>query len=63
MDLTLLSGLTALTELDLGFNGVSDLTPLSGLTALTDLELGGNDVSDLTPLAGPDRADEPGTSE
>lgn len=51
-DLAPLSGLTALTSLDLAGTRVSDLTPLADLTALTHLDLGETNVSNLTPLAG-----------
>ena len=58
-DLGPLSGLAALTSLDLGGSrGLSDLSPLSGLAALTALKLSGCvGVSDLGPLSAgcPDR--------
>ena len=52
-DISLLSGLTGLTELDVGMNQwISDLSPLSGLTNLTKLRLEVNQISDLSPLSG-----------
>ncbi|MBP3956318.1 protein kinase [Gemmata sp. G18] len=52
--LTYLSGLTALTYLELRYcKGVTDLTPLSSLATLTNLDLSFCDgVTDLTPLSG-----------
>lgn len=51
-DLTPLSGLTNMTELNLNDNTwVSDLSSLSGLTGLTTLRLSGTSVSNLSPLA------------
>ena len=44
------SGLTALTELDLGYNSISDISPLADLTALENLYLSGNPISDYAPL-------------
>ena len=50
-NVSLLSGLTQLTSLDLGGNNVSDISPLAGLTNLKSLFLGGNSVSDISTLA------------
>ena len=47
-DLTPLSGLTSLTDLDLRLNCISDLFPLLGLNALVDLFLEYNPLSDTT---------------
>lgn len=44
--------LTALTELDLSYCGISNIGALSNLTELTDLNLSGNSISDITPLSG-----------
>ena len=55
-DAGFLAGMTALTHLDLGDNGIEDLTPLSGLSELRHLVLSGNpslrDIAPLTPLSG-----------
>ena len=51
-DLTPVSGLTELTELNLSFGEFSSLWPLEELTGLTRLDLSCNDVSDLRPLSG-----------
>ncbi len=51
-NITPLSGLTNLKELDLGSNSISDITPLSGLTRLAWLDLAYNSISDITPLSG-----------
>ncbi|BDR55270.1 hypothetical protein KIMH_13810 [Bombiscardovia apis] len=58
-DITALTNLTSLTEINFGTgimstvgNLVSDLTPLAGLTNLTTLQLDNNNISDLSPLAG-----------
>ena len=50
-NLSPLSGLTHLRELNLGFNNISDLSPLSGLTHLTRLDLRNNTIGDLSALA------------
>lgn len=52
IDISPLSGLTNLRELDLSGNQISDLTPLAKLTNLTELQLSRNQISDLRPLAG-----------
>ena len=44
------NGLTALTELHLWENSISDISPLAGLTSLTELHLWKNPVSDISPL-------------
>lgn len=51
-DLTPISGLTELTELNLSFSDFSSLWPLEELTGLTQLNLSYNDISDLRPLSG-----------
>ena len=52
-DLSPLSGLTKLTELNLFRNTIADLSPLSNLTELIELDLSGNVyISDLSPLSG-----------
>jgi internalin A len=53
-DLSVLSGLTALTSLDLSYCGrLTDLSVLSGLTALTSLNLSGcEQLADLSVLSG-----------
>ncbi|WP_158099071.1 leucine-rich repeat domain-containing protein [Flavonifractor sp. An100] len=50
-DLSPLSGLTDLKELNLMGTGAVDLTPLAGLTNLEDLKLANPEISDLSPLA------------
>jgi serine/threonine-protein kinase len=44
--------LTSLTELDLGYNQISDLSPLAELTKLEILAVNINQIADLTPLKG-----------
>ena len=51
-DLSPLTGLTNLKNLDFGSNAVSDLSPLAGLTNLRVLYIYNNPISDLSPLAG-----------
>ena len=51
-DLSPLSGLTALTLLDLEGNNISDISALSGLTNLIVLYLGDNSISDISALSG-----------
>jgi hypothetical protein len=46
-----LSGLSALTTLDVSNTNVADLAPLRGLSALTTLFVSGTPVADLTPLS------------
>ena len=55
VDIRVLTGLEAatnLTELLLGFNSIADISPLKGLTNLTELFLDYNSISDISPLAG-----------
>ena len=49
-DITPLSRLTNLTELDLWGNEIVDLSPLSNLTSLTELILVGGRFEDISPL-------------
>ena len=51
-DLSSISGLSELTELDLTGTGVTDLSPIAGLTKLEELDLANPDLADLTPLMG-----------
>ena len=52
-DVTLLSTLTELTDLDLSGNRIGDIGPLSTLVNLTRLDLGFNlDIEDVSPLSG-----------
>ncbi|MFC2083414.1 leucine-rich repeat domain-containing protein, partial [Candidatus Bipolaricaulota bacterium] len=51
-DLSLLSGLTGLTYLNLSQNGLTNIGPLSGLSNLTSLYLTGNTISNVSPLSG-----------
>ncbi len=51
-DLSPLSGLTALTWLDLAGNSVEDVTPLSGLTRLAVLIVEVNKIQDMRSLSG-----------
>ena len=51
-DVTLLSTLTELTDLDLSGNRIGDIGPLSTLVNLTRLDLGFNlDIEDVSPLS------------
>ncbi|TKJ36356.1 MAG: hypothetical protein CEE38_11085 [Planctomycetes bacterium B3_Pla] len=50
-DISALSGLAALTWLNLGDNRITDISALSGLTNLETLTLYGNQVADITALA------------
>ena len=50
-NVSLLSGLTQLTSLDLGGNNISDISPLAELTNLTSLYLYDNSVSDISAMA------------
>ncbi len=47
-----LSGLMELMDLDLSGNQISDVSALSGLMDLTDLDLSGNQISDVSALSG-----------
>ena len=49
-DLSSITGLTQLTQLNLGNNKISDVTPLTKLVNLTKLRLKGNPISDTAPL-------------
>ncbi len=49
-DLSVLSGMKGLEELQLGNTPVSDVTPLAGLTKLKTLELKDTAVTDFSPL-------------
>lgn len=51
-NLSPLSGLTALTLLDLEGNNISDISALSGLTNLIVLYLGNNSISNISALSG-----------
>ena len=51
-DVGVLSGLTALTSLNLSYTKVADVNALSGLTALTSLDLGSTGVADVSALSG-----------
>ena len=51
-DIDALRGLTALTNLDLGFNEIEDIAALRDLTALTKLNLSKNQIEDISPLSG-----------
>ncbi len=50
-DISALSGLTSLTELDLTSNSITDISVLSGLTSLSDLWLGDSSISDMSALS------------
>ncbi|HNI45372.1 MAG TPA: COR domain-containing protein, partial [Chitinophagales bacterium] len=50
-DVSPLSGLAALTTLDLDNNHLTDVSPLSGLAALTTLRLHNNQLMDVSPLS------------
>ncbi len=49
-DLSPITNLTELREIDLGGNSISDLSPITKLPNLRTLYLGGNSTSDLSPL-------------
>ena len=51
-DVSVLSGLTNLTDLELTNNQISDVSPLRGLTNLSTLRLALNFISDFSPIAG-----------
>lgn len=51
-DISALSALPYLTELDLFKNEITDISALSGLVHLTKLNLGYNHIVDISPLAG-----------
>ena len=50
-DLTPLTGLTELRDLNLARNEIEDIGPLAELPGLTSLSLTGNPIRDITPLA------------
>ena len=50
-NISLLAGLTNLTELRLGFNLIADISPVAGLINLKSLDLTGNSVSNIAPIA------------
>ena len=50
-DITALFGLSALQELDLGYNQISDISVLSELITLKELNLSCNQISDISALA------------
>ena len=49
-DLSIIIGLTQLTQLDLRNNQISDITPITKLVNLKKLQLEGNPISDTSPL-------------
>ena len=49
-DISALSDLTLITDLNLSENDIKDLSPLSGLKNLNMLDLSGNNISDLSKL-------------
>ena len=51
-DVSPLSGLASLTDLNLRYSKVTDVSPLSGLTSLTYLDLRYSKVTDVSPLSG-----------
>jgi len=51
LDVSPLSGLTSLTDLQLYSNAIEDITALSGLTDLENLRLNGNSISDISALS------------
>ena len=51
-NLSPLSGLTQLTDLDLRHHRITDISALSGLTNLQDLKLNDNQISDISALRG-----------
>ena len=51
-DISVLSGLTNLTNLDLYANQIRDISALSGLTNLTNLELRASHIADISALSG-----------
>jgi len=52
LDISHLSGLINLTNLEITAEHISDISPLSGLTNLTSLGLNCNNISDISPLSG-----------
>ena len=51
LNLSALTKLPKLREIDICGGEISDLSPLEGFTSLKELYLAGNEISDLTPLA------------
>ncbi len=51
IDLSGIEQLTALVDLDLSFNVISDIGPLADLTSLERLSLHNNHISDISPLS------------
>ncbi len=51
-DIGVLSGLTGLEQLNLGWNQIQDISALSGLTGLRSLGLWGNQIRNLQPVSG-----------
>ena len=51
-DISSLTNLTKLVDLNIHTQDISDLTPLSSLTSLIELRLAGNSFTDLSPLRG-----------
>ena len=55
MDIASVAGLqhaTALVELSLWENAITDIGPLANLTQLQDVQLGNNEIADVSPLSG-----------
>ncbi|MBC1528685.1 LPXTG cell wall anchor domain-containing protein [Listeria seeligeri] len=50
-DLSPLSGLNNLTNLDIAFNNVTDLSPIANLNNLYSFSATGNSINDISPLA------------
>ena len=51
-DISSLTGMTQLIDLQFANNGIADVSALSGLTKLRDLKLQNNNISDISPIAG-----------
>lgn len=49
-DIKTLSKMTALTELNIGYNEITDISPLASLTNLRKLNLESNEITDINPL-------------
>ena len=54
-DISPLSGLRSLLDLNLGYNSITDISALSGLTNMLFLQLDANSITDLSALSGPRR--------
>ena len=50
-DISPLSNLTQLSELNLGRNNITDISPLSNLTNLSELDLWDSNITDISPLS------------